>query len=237
MRLRRLLPWLAAAVGGCLLAYTIVELATWPDVEALARKNPKTTAFIESYKERRQDEGKKPRVSRQWTGYAAISRNLKCAVLAAEDMSFFDHDGFDVHEIKAAVQDAAEKGELPRGASTISQQLAKNLWLSPSYNPLRKIKEAVLTSEIEEHLHKKRILELYLNVVEFGPGIYGAEAAAQAYFGKSAAALSELEAAELAASLPRPRSWNPRSRSKAYRRYVETIIHRMNKAQYLKNRI
>lgn len=233
----RLLPWLASALGLYLLAYTVFQIATWPDVEALVRTNPGTTAFIERHKARREAEGKRPRVARTWVAYHAISPHLKCAVLAAEDMSFFDHDGFDVHEIEAAMRNAAEKGELPRGASTITQQLAKNLWLSPSYDPLRKIKEAMLTGEIEEHLSKRRILELYLNLVELGPGIYGAEAAARAYYGKSASALTEREAAELAASLPRPRSWNPQSKSKNYRKYVETILKRMQRAEYLRSRV
>ena len=122
--------------------------------------------------------------------YARISPELKLAVLVAEDIDFFSHHGFAVAEMKKAVQEAWEEGEMPRGASTLTQQLAKNLWLSPSRNPLRKLKEALLTRSLEKHLAKRRILELYLNVVEFAPGVYGAEAAAQRFFGKPAAGLS-----------------------------------------------
>ena len=136
--------------------------------------------------------------------YGRISAELKLAVLVAEDIDFFSHHGFAVAELKKAVQEAWEEGEMPRGASTLSQQLAKNLWLSPSRNPLRKVKEALLTRSLEKHLAKRRILELYLNVVEFAPGVYGAEAAAQRFFGKPAAALSRPEAAALAGGLPKP---------------------------------
>jgi monofunctional biosynthetic peptidoglycan transglycosylase len=121
----------------------------------------------------------------------------------------------------------------PRGASTLTQQLAKNLWLSPSRNPWRKAKEALLTWQLERRLAKRRILELYLNVVEFGPGVYGAEAAARHYFDKSAAELSEVEAAQLAAALPRPRAWRPGSDSAVYRRRVASVERRMVKAVWL----
>jgi monofunctional glycosyltransferase len=129
------------------------------------------------------------------------------------------------------VERAIEGHEMPRGASTISQQLAKNLWLSPSRNPVRKVKEAILTWQLEQRLAKRRILELYLNVAEFGSGVYGAEAASRRYFGKSAADLSEDEAAQLAASLPSPRAWHPGVSSPAYRRYVDTVKRRMARAQ------
>ena len=135
----------------------------------------------------------------------------------AEDIGFFDHRGFAVEEIKEAVRGAVEEGKALRGASTITQQLAKNLWLSPSRNPWRKVEEAILTWQLERHLEKRRIFELYLNVVELGPGVYGAEAAARRYFEKPAGALREAEAAELAASLPNPSAWHPGSESRAYR--------------------
>ncbi len=112
--------------------------------------------------------------------------------------------------------------------------MAKNLWLTPSYNPLRKVKEAILTWQLERELKKRRILEIYLNVAEFGPGIYGAEAAARHYFGKSAASLSERQAAEIAAGLPRPRSWHPGVKSKGYQRKVRSIQRRMAKARWLR---
>ena len=213
------------------------EAATWPDVAGLARRPPTTTAFIERYKDRERAAGRKPQVAIVWTPYAAISPNVKRAVLVAEDINFFSHHGFDWGEIKSAIEESLGDRETARGASTISQQLVKNLWLSPGRNPLRKAKEAILTSQVEETLSKRRILELYLNVVELGPGIYGVGRAAQSYFGKRAADLSEDESALLAASLPRPRSWHPGSRSPAYQRHVASIRSRMDRADFLRKQI
>jgi len=135
------------------------------------------------------------------------------------------------------VQEAWDDKEVPRGASTLTQQLAKNLWLSPSRNPVRKAKEALLTRALEAHLAKRRILELYLDVVEFAPGVYGAEAAAQRFFGKPATALSRHEAAALAGGLPKPSSWHPGSTSKVYLRRVERIVGRIEKAAWLRGEI
>jgi monofunctional biosynthetic peptidoglycan transglycosylase len=188
---------------------------TWPNVKDLVDHNPETTAFIELYRE-----GGSPSEDRtvdwRWVAYGEISSNLKRAVLVAEDARFFTHHGFAHAEIKAAIAEAVEKGEAPRGASTLTQQLAKNLWLSPTRNPLRKLSEAALTIHLEETVPKRRMFEIYLNVVEFGVGIYGAEAAARHYFNKPASQLNEHEAALLAASLPRPKSWHPGVDDDAY---------------------
>jgi len=163
----------------------------------------------------------------RFTPYSGIAPALKRAVLVAEDIRFFEHHGFDYGEMKTALEDALEEREVPRGASTITQQLAKNLWLSPSRNPLRKVKEAILTWQLERKLSKTRILELYLNVAELGPGLYGAGAASRRYFGKSPADLSEDEAAQLAASLPNPDDWHPGCGSRAYARHVRRVRARM----------
>lgn len=211
----------------------VVEVVSWPDVAALARANPETTAFIQRYRAQRRAAGQSDRVEWRWVPDEALSPHLKRAAVSAEDMEFFSHDGFSTSEIKVALREALETKEAPRGASTITQQLAKNLWLSPSRNPIRKFKEVLLTRQLERNLAKRRILEIYLNVVEFGPGVYGAEAAAQRYFGKSAAALSEHEAAQLAASLPRPSRWHPGVESSAYWSYVEDIEDRMARATFL----
>ncbi len=213
------------------------KAVTWPDVAALAAENPQKTAFIERFKERRLAAGESPEVSWRQVPYDKISPHLKRAVLVAEDIGFFDHEGFAVEEIKIAVKDAVEERKAPRGASTLTQQLAKNLWLSPSRNPLRKLEEAALTWQLERHLDKRRIFELYLNVVELGPGVYGAEAAARHYFGRSAAGLNERQAAELAASLPRPSSWHPGSKNRGYSRRVDLIRNRMAKAKFLRKLI
>jgi monofunctional biosynthetic peptidoglycan transglycosylase len=225
--------WVVGAVGLVVIGGLGYEIATWPDVAALARRNPGTTAFIEQYR-RSQRAGEQPDAVRwHWVPYERVSVHLKRAVVSAEDMEFFFHHGFSSAELKSAVSQALRRFQAPRGASTITQQLAKNLWLSPSRDPLRKLQEAVLTWQLERHLSKRRILELYLNVVELGPGIYGAEAAAEYYFGKPAAELTEHEAAELAASLPRPSTWHPGRDSDPYRRYVAEVERRMGVATFL----
>jgi monofunctional biosynthetic peptidoglycan transglycosylase len=226
-------PALAGALAlavACWLGYQVV---TWPDVAVLARRNPGTTAFIDQFRWSQRAQGQPDAVRWRWVPYESVSVHVKRAVVSAEDMEFFSHHGFSSAELKNAVSQALRRFQAPRGASTITQQLAKNLWLSPSRDPLRKLKEAVLTRQLERDLTKRRILELYLNVVELGPGIYGVEAAAEYYFGKPAADLTEHEAAELAASLPRPSTWHPGRDSDPYRRYVAEVERRMGVATFL----
>lgn len=223
---------------GLFVAWAAWQALTWPDVSALAEDAPESTAFIDQYR-RGGWLGLGPDRDVKWTWVSGsrISSNLKRAVIVSEDIEFFSHNGFSTREQQAALRDAWEEKKLPRGASTLTQQLAKNLYLSPSRNPLRKVKEAVLTWQLERSLSKRRILEIYLNVVEFGDGIYGAEAAARHYFGKSARSLTERQAAELAASLPRPRSWHPGVKSRSYQRKVRSIERRMAKASWLRKRV
>lgn len=230
---RRGLLW---ALAGALALFAGCEAATWPDVAALAKEKPESTAFIDDYRGRGWF-GAKKEVAWTWVPYSRISLNLKRAVVVSEDIGFFSHDGFATEEMKRALADAWEEKSLPRGASTISQQLAKNLYLSPSRNPLRKAKEALLTRQLENDLSKRRILEIYLNVVELGEGIYGAEAAARHYFGKSARSLSAREAAQLAAALPYPKGWHPGSKSKRYQRRVRIVERRMAQARWLDRRL
>ena len=233
---RRVFKWLGLV---CLMgvAWLAWEAWRWPDIGALATRAPATTAFIERWRAGQRQAGRSDRVDRRWVAYGAISPSLKLAVLVAEDINFFSHAGFDSVEIRKALTQALEDGELPRGASTITQQLAKNLWLSPSRDPLRKTREAILTWQLERTLGKRRLLELYLNVVEFGPGVWGAESASRRYFGKTAADLDDDEAALLAASLPSPATWHPGARSAAYRRHVDSVRRRMDKAQFLRRLI
>jgi monofunctional biosynthetic peptidoglycan transglycosylase len=233
---RRCPRWLALLAAPVLIASIGVmawEAWGWPSVEALAQRNPTSTAFIDRYRAEERAHGRDGRVAWTWAPYAAISPNLKRAVLVAEDIGFFRHRGFEPAELRSAVERALETHEMPRGASTITQQLAKNVWLSPSRNPIRKLKEAALTWQLERRLSKRRILELYLNVAEFGRGVYGAEAASRRYFGKPAATLTEDEAAQLAAALPSPRVWHPGASGPGYRKYVDTIKRRMAKAEFL----
>ena len=232
-RLDRRVVVAAAAVALILLVWLAWTWITLPDVSALRTTNPETTAFIDRYREARREAGESDAVAWSPVPYARISPNLTRAVIASEDTEFFFHDGFSSHELGEAVRKAIREREAPRGASTMSQQLVKNLWLSPSRSLTRKLREATLTRRLEKSLSKERILELYLNVVEFGPGIYGAEAAAQHYFGKPAGQLTPREGAMLAAGLPRPRSWNPSSSSENYARRVDRILEIESQLKFL----
>ena len=207
-RLSRALRW-AAAGGAAAFAVLAYVYLTLPDVRPLARTNPETTAFMEMRAREAREAGRRLRKVHRWIPYSRMSRNLTRAVIVTEDAAFWQHDGLDYEEIRKSIEDAfAEGGEL-RGASTITQQLAKNLYLSPSRNPLRKLRELLITRRLEATLPKARILELYLNVVEWGDGIWGAEAAARTYFGTSAASLSPDQAALLAGSLINPIVYSP----------------------------
>ena len=228
-RLFRIALLLLAAGIVLLLVGAATTVLLLPDVEPLASERPGTTAFIEQYL----DAHPARDLRWTWSPYDSISPHLKRAVLVSEDINFFAHDGFDTHEIEQAVKIAWERKEFPRGASTITQQLARNLYLSPSRTAWRKLAEAVLTWRLEQQLGKRRILEIYLNVVEFGPGIYGAEAASRHYFGIAASQLDETQAARLAAVLPRPSVWHPGRETRGYLAAVERILRRMDKAQFL----
>jgi len=221
-----------ALVLGCFLVY---EAATFPDVSLLARENPKTTAWMEMREAETRAKGKQPRHYQVWVSVQTISPHLKNAVLIAEDAAFFQHEGLDYSEIKEAIKINAEKFDFARGASTITQQTAKNLYLSPSKNPLRKIKELLLAFSLERHLSKQRIFEIYLNIIEWGDGVYGAEAAAQTYFGKSSSVLSEEEAAALAAVIINPRRYSPVQPNKRIRNRIALILERMQKYRYYRN--
>jgi monofunctional glycosyltransferase len=181
----------------------------WPDVSALKKKNPVKTSFMEYREREKRGRGEQYRIVQTWVPLSRISPYLMKAVLIAEDDKFWKHEGFDTEAIQNAVEKNLQRGKFKFGGSTISQQLAKNLYLSPEKSLWRKTKEAVLTWQLERSLSKKRILEIYLNVAEWGDGIFGAEAAARHYFGKRAADLTGPEAARLAAVLPNPRKYNP----------------------------
>jgi len=226
---RRPCRWRRLA-GVALLALAVgagYEWLAWPDVAGLARATPRETAFQHRWRERERAAGRRGELDWRPVAWGEIADELKLAVVVAEDIDFFSHRGFATAEMKKAITEAWEERELPRGASTITQQLAKNLWLSPSRNPWRKAKEAILTRQLEAELSKRRILELYLNVVELGPGVWGAEAAARRYFGRSAAALTRRQAASLAAALPRPDKWHPGVGRSGYERAVERVLARM----------
>src|SRR2546425_4520712 len=206
------------------MAYIGYAVATVPDVTSLKKTNPTVTALME---QRADEEHTTVRPIRTWVSYNSISRHLRNAVLIAEDSAFFQHSGYDVEEIKESVKRNWREKRFARGASTITQQLAKNLYLSASRNPLRKVREFFIAQELERNLSKQRIFEIYLNVIEWGDGIYGIEPAAQTYFGKSASDLLPEEAAVLAAMIPNPRRYTPTRNLKYLERKKAEILGRL----------
>jgi monofunctional glycosyltransferase len=204
-RFARTILVLIVVIGIPLAGVALYWMVTIPDVSALARTNPATTALIQTWK----DEHRRMNPEWIWSPLSKISPHLQRAVIVAEDASFFQHEGFDWEGIRYAAVKDLEAGMLKKGGSTITQQLAKNLYLSAEKTVLRKAKEALITRELEHQLTKKRILELYLNVAEWGRGVYGAEAAARHHFAKSALDVTPEEAALLAAILPAPTHYDP----------------------------
>lgn len=185
-----------------------------PEVSALKRSNPRKTAFMEYREAQWREAGRKKSIRQHWVPLAQISPYAVKAVIIAEDDKFWRHEGFDFQAMQKALEKDIKKKRFKAGGSTISQQLSKNLYLSPSKNPVRKLKEAILTWRLEQNLSKKRIIELYLNIAEWGDGIFGIELASRYYFGKPASALTALESAKLAAVLPNPLRYNPLGDSK-----------------------
>ena len=234
---------------GAIFCWLIYELVTFPSISRLKTENPTTTSMIEYRLSEAKAAGEEPKKYMIWTPIEQISPNLHRAVLAGEDARFFEHHGFDWDAIEKAWDEAVKEGEkeakeegdfdpndwippmpsFKRGASTITQQLAKNLYLSEDRNFLRKGREAIYTYFLERNLPKKRILEIYLNVIEWGDGIYGAEAASRTYFKKSASGLTREEAAYLAAMIPSPLNvFNPAKNPKRVKRRQRAILRGMN---------
>jgi monofunctional glycosyltransferase len=208
-----------------LIVADLVYLATiWPDWQRLAVGPVPKSNFISVY-EQRLDDKAWPRLRWSPIPLAQMPRHLQRAALLAEDIRFYQHSGFDLIALKEALDYNLERRELAIGGSTISQQTAKNLFLSPARNPVRKWHELILTVGMEQNLSKRRILEIYLNNAEFGRGVYGVEAAARHYWGIPASQLSVMQSAELVATLPSPVKHNPASRTPAYERRVAKIAN------------
>ena len=201
--------WRALILLIAAFALNIAFYMVYPDVSRLKRENPSKTAFMEYRERQREQAGIRRPIRQRWVPLAAISPYVVKAVIIAEDDKFWSHEGFDFEAMQKALEKDLRKKRFRAGGSTISQQLAKNLYLTPAKNPIRKLKEAILTWRLERNLSKRRIIELYLNVAEWGDGIFGVEAAARHYFGKGADALSAREAAALAVVLPAPLRYNP----------------------------
>lgn len=222
--------WKNLLVGILLTGITLacIDLALLPSGTEYVRKNPRITALMEQRMKERERSGNAASMQWHWVPISSISPHLIRAVIAGEDAAFFSHAGFDPSAWGEALQEAWQDFKIPRGASTISQQLAKNLYLSESKNPWRKVKELVVTRRLERALSKRRILEIYLNVIEWGEGVFGAEAAARTYFRRPASALSQTEAAFLAAMIPNPRTrYNPLKNPRGVRARQQIIMRRM----------
>jgi len=213
-----------AAAGFAIVVYVYLTL---PDVRVLAKTNPASTAFMDLRAIEAARDGRTTRRVHRWVSYSRISPSLKRAVLVAEDSAFWEHEGVDIEQIRASIQAGWEQGREIRGASTITQQLAKNLYLSPSRDPLRKLRELIIARRLEAALSKARIFEIYLNVIEWGDGIWGAEAAARRYFGISASALNREQAALLAGAIINPRLLSPARPTTRLLRRQRIILGRM----------
>jgi monofunctional glycosyltransferase len=223
--------WRLWALGGWLLLmlWLGVGYARLPDVSALRTENPRTTALMAQRAEEGDAEGRKPRVRQAWVALGAVAPHVVDAVLISEDARFYRHEGVDWTEVKNCLDQSVREVRLGRGASTLTQQLAKNLYLSTDRSLLRKGKELLLARRLEAQLSKQRILALYLNVVEWGPGVYGIEAAAREHFGVSARSLSVAQGAMLAAMLPAPRRWLPAQRPETLRTRADVILGRLER--------
>jgi monofunctional glycosyltransferase len=219
-----------AAIAAFGFGYIAFLYLTLPDVRELRTKNLHPTAFMLLRAREARADGRELRRLHQWVPYNRISPHLKRAVLVAEDAGFWGHEGIDLTEIKKALEADWERGVLMRGASTITQQLAKNLYLSPTRNPLRKLSELLITRRLEHELSKTRIFELYLNNIEWGDGIWGAEAAARTYFGIPASAIAPDQAALMAGAIVNPRVLNiakPNGRLRARQRIIRARMGRI----------
>lgn len=227
-RAPRALPWkstLAILITG----WIVIELISLPfgEIRSLRDRNPGETEFMRLDAERARDAGRPFRKSQTWVRLRDISPDLVNAVIVAEDGRFWSHGGFDWFEFRESVLANIMRGRAARGASTITQQLVKNLYLSPSKNPIRKLREWVLTWWMERTLSKARILEIYLNVIELGNGVYGVQAASVEYFGKDASILTRDESARLASIIPSPKRHRPEETSRYVARRSAIILDRM----------
>jgi monofunctional glycosyltransferase len=218
---------LAATLGLALLALLLYQLWFLAHILWWINHNPGSTAFMEARLESLREKNPEAKLVHRWVPYSRVSKNLKRALVAAEDARFLSHEGFDWEGIEYAMEKNLKKGKIVAGGSTISQQLSKNLFLSGERSVLRKGQEAIITVMIESLMSKRRILEIYLNVVEWGDAEFGAEAAARRYFGISASGLNAWQAARLAAMLPKPRWYETHPGSRPLAKRTRIILRRM----------
>jgi len=225
--MKRLMRWAWRSAAIVLAAIVVYQFWIFGNVVWWVWFNPSTSAFMERRLEVLQEDNPEAALRHKWVPYARISINLKRAMIAAEDAKFLDHDGFDWEAIQKAYEKNIVKGKIVAGGSTISQQLAKNLFLSGKRTPWRKGQEALITVMIENVMTKRRIFEIYLNIIEWGNGVFGAEAAARHYFGTSAANLDAEQAAQLAAMVPKPRYYDRVRYTPLLERRTGIILERM----------
>jgi monofunctional biosynthetic peptidoglycan transglycosylase len=203
------------------------------EVRALAKRNPGRTRLMLQREQEARQKGRKPRSAQNWVPLSAVSRHLIHAVLSSEDQRFFGHEGVDWEAIQKSLEKDVQKRRFVRGGSTITQQLAKNLYFGTRKTLTRKARELVVARWLEQDLSKARILAIYLNVIEWGDGVYGVEAASRRWYGKSASGLTPAEAAGLAAMIPNPRTINPRANPARHARATRRVMWLMGRAGYL----
>ena len=225
--MKRLMRWAWRSAAIVLAAIVVYQFWIFGNVVWWVWFNPSTSAFMERRLEVLQEDNPEAALRHKWVPYARISINLKRAMIAAEDAKFLDHDGFDWEAIQKAYEKNIVKGKIVAGGSTISQQLAKNLFLSGKRTPWRKGQEALITVMIEKVMTKRRIFEIYLNIIEWGNGVFGAEAAARHYFKTNAAYLDAEQAAQLAAMVPKPRFYDRVRYTPLLERRTGIILERM----------
>lgn len=211
------------------LFYVIAEMFTIPffSIAKLQTENPVETSFMRQRMAEAAEEGTRLKIVHQWVPLSKVPKHVRDAIIVAEDGMFYVHAGVDWHEVWESVDASLNRGKAIRGASTITQQLAKNLYLSSAKTPMRKFKELIIAYQLEAQLSKKRILELYVNVIEWGRGVFGIEAAARTYFGKSVRWLTREEAARLAVVIPSPLRYRPDSNSRYVLRKKQILLRRL----------
>ena len=229
--MKKLWTWTWRIVGALLLLLLLYQLWIFAHIAWWVKHNPATSAFMDQRLLMMQSKHPEAELRHQWVPYAKISNNLKRAMIASEDAKFVDHEGFDWEGIQKAYEKNMKKGKIVAGGSTISQQLAKNLFLSTKRTPWRKAEEVLITVMLEQMMTKQRIFEIYLNIIEWGNGVFGAEAAARYYYRVSAAQLSAAQSAKLASMVPNPRYYDLHREARGMLRKTEIILKRMNDAE------
>jgi monofunctional biosynthetic peptidoglycan transglycosylase len=230
---KKILKWFLTGISLIVLAMALYIYLSLPDVRELETKNPETTALIDHRIRQAQKSYKNIDIRQDWVEFDTIPNLLKDTIRISEDAAFYQHRGIDFSELKEAIKKNWEKGKYVRGGSTITQQLAKNLYLSPHKSILRKIKEYFIARRLESHLSKIRIFSLYLNIIELGPGIYGVQAASIYYFKKNVAELDLEEIVRLTAVIPKPLKIDPRGESRWLKWKATWILDALKRYEYI----